>query len=93
MCLFFGLLLFGPRLVGVLWWVFEPVRWNATFATVLVPILGLLFLPWTTVMYVLVAPGGIGGFDLLWLALAALVDISSYAGGGVFGRRRRSVST
>jgi hypothetical protein len=88
MCLFFLLLLFGPRLVGVLWWLFEPLRWDATFGTVLLPILGLVFLPWTTLMYVLVAPGGIGGFDIVWLALAALADVASYAGGGVYGRRR-----
>jgi hypothetical protein len=88
MCLFFLLLLFGPRLVGVLWWLFEPLRWDATFGTVLLPILGLVFLPWTTLMYVLVAPGGMGGFDIVWLALAALADVASYAGGGVYGRRR-----
>jgi hypothetical protein len=35
MYLFSLLLLFGPRLVGVLWWLFEPVRWNAAFGTVL----------------------------------------------------------
>jgi len=88
MCLFFILLLFGPRLAGVLWWIFEPLRWDATFDTVLLPIFGLLLLPWATVMYVLVAPGGVDGFDAVWLALAVLVDVASYAGGGVFGRRR-----
>ena len=92
MCLFLLLLLFGPRLVGVLWWLFEPVRWNAAFGTVLLPVLGLIFLPWTTLMYLLVAPGGISGFDAPWLALAALVDVASYAGGGIFQRRRPASS-
>ena len=41
MCLFLLLLLFGPRLVGVLWWLFEPVRWNAAFGTILLPVLGV----------------------------------------------------
>jgi hypothetical protein len=90
MCLFFGLLLFGPRLAGVLWWIFQPLRWEATFDTVLWPIFGLLFLPWTTVTYVLVAPGGVSGFNAVWLGLAVLLDLASYAGGGVFGRRRRA---
>ena len=89
MCLFFSLLLFGPRLVGLLWWLFEPVRWNVAFDSFLLPVLGLLFLPWTTVMYVLVAPGGVSGLDGLWLALAVLVDVMSYAGGRVSERRRR----
>jgi hypothetical protein len=88
MCLFFGLLLFGPRLVGVLWWLFQPLRWDASFATFLIPLLGLVFLPWTTVMYVLVAPGGIHGLDVIWLLLAVLADVASY-GGGVYGRSRR----
>jgi hypothetical protein len=39
-------------------------------------------------MYVLVAPGGIEGWDWLWLGLALVADISSYAGGG-YGNRRR----
>jgi hypothetical protein len=44
------------------------------------------------VMYVLVAPGGIHGLDAIWLLLAVLADVSSYAG-GVYGRsRRRSVA-
>ena len=30
------------------------VRW-------LWPILGIIFLPWTTLMYILVAPGGVNG--------------------------------
>jgi hypothetical protein len=89
MCLFFSLLLFGPRLAGALWWLLQPMRWDATFTTFLIPVIGLVFLPWTTVMYVLVAPGGVHGMDLIWLLLAVLADVSSYAGGGVYGRRRQ----
>ena len=92
MCLFFGLLLFGPRLVGVLWWLFEPLRWGAAFTTFLIPLLGLVFLPWTTVMYVLVAPGGIHGLDAIWLLLAVLADVSSYAGGAYGRSRRRTIA-
>jgi hypothetical protein len=89
MCLFILLLLFGPRLVIVLWWLFEPVRWSAAFGGFfLVPFLGFLFLPWTTLMYVIVAPGGIWGLDWLWLALAVAADLSSYAGGRTYQRRR-----
>jgi hypothetical protein len=88
MCLFFLLLLFGPRVVDVLWWLFEPGRWNATFPGFLVPLLGIIFLPWTTLIYVLVAPGGITGWDGVWLVLALLLDLSAYAGGGVYHRSR-----
>ncbi|MFR9805417.1 hypothetical protein ACL02T_24495 [Pseudonocardia sp. RS010] len=88
MCLLVGLLLFGPRVVDVLWWLLDPVRWDATFGTVLWPIIGIVFLPLTTLIYVLVAPGGIAGLDAVWLALAFLVDLSGYAGGRRYGRRR-----
>ena len=53
------------------------------------PILGLIFLPWSTLMYVAVAPGGINGL-LEWgfLILAIIIDIGAYTGGG-FGNRDR----
>jgi hypothetical protein len=89
MCLFLILLLFGPRSVIVIWWLVQPVRWDATFGSFIVPFLGFLILPWTTLMYVIVAPGGLVGLDLLWMGLAVLADIASYTGGGVYGRRRR----
>jgi len=50
--------------------------------------LGFVFVPLTTLMYVLVAPGGVIGFDWLWIALAVLVDIGMYVGGG-YGNRDR----
>ena len=48
--------------------------------------LGLIFLPWTTIMFVLVAPAGIVGWDWLWLGLAVFADIAWYTGGA--GRKR-----
>jgi hypothetical protein len=39
-------------------------------------------------MYVLVAPGGVTGFDWVWVGLAVLVDIASYSG-GAYGNRDR----
>jgi hypothetical protein len=89
MCLFLILLLFGPRSVIVIWWLLQPLRWDAAFGSFIVPFLGFLILPWTTLMYVIVAPGGLVGLDVLWMALAVLADIASYTGGGVYGRRRR----
>jgi hypothetical protein len=39
-------------------------------------------------MYYLIYPGGIVGFDWIWLALALFADIASY-GGGAYGNRGR----
>ena len=88
MCLFLSLLLFGPRVVIIFWWIAEPLRWSAAFDTVILPLLGFLFLPWTTLMYVLVSPGGVEGIDLLWIGLAVAADLASYAGGAIGGRGR-----
>jgi hypothetical protein len=88
MCLFLSLLLFGPRVVIIFWWLIEPARWSLAFDTFFLPFLGFLFLPWTTLMYVLVSPGGIEGIDLLWIGLAVAADLASYAGGAFGGRGR-----
>jgi hypothetical protein len=39
-------------------------------------------------MYVLVAPGGVAGWDWVWMILAVLIDLGSYGGGG-YGNRDR----
>ncbi len=87
-CFFTSLVLFGPRLAILVWWLLQPMRWSAAFEGFIWPLLGFLFLPWTTIMYVLVFGGGITGFDWVWLGLGLLADIGSYAGGG-YGNRDR----
>ena len=90
MCCFFTALVFlGPRAGILIWWLINPARWQAAFDSLIWPLLGFIFLPWTTLMYVLVVPvDGIVGFDWIWLGLAVLADISMYAGGG-YGNRDR----
>src|SRR6185436_15256230 len=89
MCCFYTvLILLGPRAAIIVWWLADPVRWQTTFNTFFWPLLGFLFLPWSTLMYVLVAPMGVTGWDFLWLGLAVLGDISMYLG-GAYGNRDR----
>lgn len=84
------LILLGPRVAGVVWWLLAPVRWVGqlgAFDSVIWPILGLIFLPWTTLLYVVVAPGGVNGFfEWLFLIFALIIDIGSYGGGGYANR-------
>jgi hypothetical protein len=87
-CLFTTLVLFGPRLGILIWWLIDPVRWNLAFPSFLWPLLGFLFLPWTTIVYVSVGINGLSWFDWVWLAIALLVDLGSY-GGGAYGNRNR----
>jgi hypothetical protein len=87
-CVVTSLFLLGPRAAIVIWWLLQPLRWQATFSTFLLPLLGFLFLPWTTLAYVVVAPGGVVGGKWLLLALGLLADVAGYAGGG-YGNRGR----
>ena len=87
-CFFTALLLLGPRAGILIWWLINPVRWQLAFTNIIWGILGFIFLPWTTLMYVLVFPGGIVGFDWIWLGLGLLVDIGSHVGGGYTNRDR-----
>jgi hypothetical protein len=49
------------------------------------PLLGLIFLPWTTLTYTIIFP--ITGFDWLWLVFSLLADVLMY----VASARRQDV--
>jgi hypothetical protein len=87
-CVVTSLFFLGPRVAILLWWLIQPVRWQAAFSSFIVPLIGFLFLPWTTLAWVVVAPGGVTGFEWFVLVLGFLVDIASYTGGG-YGNRQR----
>ena len=88
MCFLLTLLFLGPRAGIIVYWIGWPARWEVAFSTFIVPFAGFLILPWTTLMYLLVAPSGVDGFDYLFIGLAVLLDISSLSGGGAYGRSR-----
>lgn len=88
-CCLFALLLAGaPRVALVFWWLFDTRYVNAAFTNLLFAILGLLFLPWTTLMWVFVYSGGISMLDWVLLGIAFLIDMGTYFGSGREGRRR-----
>jgi hypothetical protein len=87
-CAFTTLVLLGPRFFLAIWWLFRPVLFNAMFSTWIWPLLGIIFLPWTLLMYLIVGGQGIVGFDWVWLGLAFIADIASYSG-GAYGNRDR----
>jgi hypothetical protein len=80
------------RIMLLMFWIARPVQMNASFSTFILPCLGFLFLPFTTLMYVWLfwsSPGaGIQGFDWLWLILAVLLDLATIAGAGAANRNR-----
>jgi hypothetical protein len=89
-CFITALLLFGPRLATVIWYLIEPARFNLAFNTLLIPCLGFIFLPWTLLAYLVAfIPGaGVAGFGWVVVGLGLLADIGTYTGGG-YGNRNR----
>ena len=87
-CFVTTLVLLGPRFAILIWWLMRPVYFNTIFNTWIWPLLGLIFLPWTLLMYVIIGYNGITGFDWIWLGLALIFDIANYTG-GAYGNRDR----
>ena len=83
MLLFGCLLAFGasvaPRLVLILAWIFGN-RWDRVWdGNWILPLLGIIALPYTTIMYLLVwSPAGISGFDWVWLGLGVMLDVMKW---------------
>ncbi len=79
------------RIMLLMYWISRPVQWNLAFSGgFLLPCLGFLFLPFTTMIYVWLVqgPGGVQGIDWLWLVLAVLCDLASIASAGYANRNR-----
>ena len=78
------------RMILLIYWISRPAAWNATFSTFIIPCLGFLFLPFTTLVYVWLVQGagGIQGIDWLWLGLAVLCDVASLGSAGYANRNR-----
>lgn len=78
-CLFLVAFGIGPRIALLTWWIFGE-RVDAAFDSWLLPLLGLLFLPWTTIFYVLMwgPVDGVSGVDWLIVGLGVVLDIASY---------------
>jgi hypothetical protein len=71
----------GPRLAAVVWWIADPTRWDLAFSSWIWAFLGILFLPWTTLAYVLMwsVVGGVEGWEWIIVALGFALDIATYS--------------
>lgn len=80
-CLFALFAAFTPRLALLFLWIVTPLV-SSAFDTFIVPLLGFLFLPFTTLIFVIVYNPTVGlvGWDWLWVGLALMIDLGSYAG-------------
>ncbi len=75
------LLALFARLVLLVIWVSTPLVSRAFHGGWLLPLLGLLFLPLTTLVYVLVSAlaGSVTGWYWLWVVLAFLLDLAAHS--------------
>jgi len=82
-CFFTTLVFFGPRLAFLIYWLILPAKVSTALQAFnfqwLIGIMGLLFAPWTILMYVIVFP--LGGWDWIWIGLGIAMDIFSYTSG------------
>jgi len=89
-CLFALVAGFFPRVALVLVWIFTNLV-DRAFGPLILPFLGLIFLPFTTLVYVLAWSPTVelGQGRWLWVALAFAFELATYGGSARRGRRRR----
>jgi len=89
-CLIVLMALIGPRVALAFTWLFTNLV-DRAFDEWIVPLLGLIFLPWTAFIYVLVynpnPAEGVSFLGWVFVVLGLLVDLGSYGAGA---RSRRS---
>ena len=81
-CLFAMFAGFFPRLGTLFIWLARPAMFNAAFGGSWIwPILGIIFLPFTTLMYVILWSPGIGltTWDWFWLVMAVVIDVMHWS--------------
>lgn len=86
----------APRVVLILAWIFSdrwPLVWEGNW---IIPLLGIIFLPYTTIMYLLtvtVTPAGLlplAGTDWLWILLGLFLDLMKW--GQMLANRKEATS-
>jgi hypothetical protein len=86
-CILAAFMALFPRFALFLVWVARPALVDAAFNTFLIPLAGLILVPFTTLMYVILyGPGGVNGWDWVWIGLAFLCDIAHM--GGTYAQRQ-----
>jgi hypothetical protein len=81
----------GPRIVLAIWWIFGT-KVDLAFGSWIWPLLGLIFLPWTTLFYVIAwsAVGGVSGAEWLLVALGFALDLMTYSARSAQSRYARA---
>ena len=89
-CLLVLVILLFPRIALLILYFFTNYIERA-YHGILIPLLGFIFLPLTTIVYAWMVNNGVPttGINLLWLLIAVFIDLGSLGGGGHSYSRRR----
>jgi hypothetical protein len=89
-CLFALIAVTFPRIGVALIWLARPTFFSNAFnGSWLWPILGIIFLPFTTLMYVIMwDSAGLAGWEWFWLFMAVLVDVMHWTSSTYYNRER-----
>jgi hypothetical protein len=89
-CILLLAILLFPRVVLACMWVFSTYLQRAFDGGLLLPVIGFLFLPLTTIVYAWEINSGMptAGINLLWLLIAVIIDLGGLGGGAHRGSRR-----
>ena len=90
-CFLLIAVLFFPRIALVLMWFFSTYLQSAFHGSLVLPIVGFIFLPLTTIVYAWELNSGMptAGINLLWLLIAVIIDLGGL-GGSAHRQSRRN---
>ena len=97
-CITTIILVLASRAAILFWWATDQAlfvqafgHWvlpgNLVFPYWVYPLAGVIFLPWTTLAYLFLFPGGIVGYEWIVLVVALMVDLAGH-GGSYYHRNR-----
>ena len=79
----------GPRLAVILVWIFGD-RVDFAFDSWIWPLLGVIFLPWTTLAYLITwDPAGVDVWEWLLILIGFVIDVASYSARSAAKRYQR----
>ncbi len=88
-CFLTGVALLAPRIL--MFFILLLTDWfSAAFETALWPVLGFLFMPYTTLAWMAaqLRGGGVSGGWLVLVIIAVVADLGGWGSGGAFYNRR-----
>ena len=92
-CLIVAVVLFLPRTIMVVLWLFTSYL-STAFGTWVWPLIGFFVLPTTTLAYAVAQNryGGVRGIGLVLVILGVLLDLGALGGGRGAGKRWRAAA-